>query len=155
MMGECSGKMRSTPWPNEILRTVNDARAPPRCMPMTTPSNTCTRSLSPSRTFTCTRTVSPDFIAGRSVICDLSTISIAPMGDSLLRFNQLAQDFLLFDIQFGAGQQIGPPHQRQFNRLPLSPLANLPVMAGYQHIGDFPVSELRGPRVVRIVEQPA
>ncbi len=28
MIGECSGKMRSTPWPNDTLRTVNDrARA--------------------------------------------------------------------------------------------------------------------------------
>ena len=40
MVGECSGKMRSTPWPNDTLRTVNDARVPPRCTPMTTPSNT-------------------------------------------------------------------------------------------------------------------
>ena len=59
MIGECSGKMRSTPWPNDTLRTVNVARVPPRCMPMTMPSNTWMRSLSPSRTFTCTRTVSP------------------------------------------------------------------------------------------------
>ena len=35
-------------------------------MPITMPSNTWMRSLSPSRTFTCTRTVSPDFIRGRS-----------------------------------------------------------------------------------------
>ena len=77
MVGECSGKMRSTPWPNDTLRTVNEARVPPRCRPMTTPSKTWMRSLSPSRTFTCTRTVSPDFIAGRSVSCDFSTSSIA------------------------------------------------------------------------------
>ena len=73
IVGECSGKMRSTPWPNDTLRTVNEARVPPRCMPMTMPSKIWMRSLSPSRTFTCTRTVSPDFIAGRSVICDFST----------------------------------------------------------------------------------
>ena len=29
IVGECSGKIRSTPCPNETLRTVNDARAPP------------------------------------------------------------------------------------------------------------------------------
>ena len=57
--------MRSTPWPNDTLRTVNVARAPPRCMPITMPSNTWMRSLSPSRTFTWTRTVSPGLIAGR------------------------------------------------------------------------------------------
>ena len=45
--------------------------------------------------------------------------------------------------------------QRQLNRLPLPPLANLAVMARDQHVGNFPVPELRRPRVVRIVEQPA
>src|SRR5262245_34300685 len=40
MIGECSGKIRSTPWPNDTLRTVNVARAPPRCIPITMPSNT-------------------------------------------------------------------------------------------------------------------
>src|SRR3954468_7649 len=77
MVGECSGKMRSTPCPNDTLRTVNEARVPPRCRPMTMPSKIWMRSLSPSRTFTCTRTVSPDFMSGRSVICDFSTSSIA------------------------------------------------------------------------------
>src|SRR5690606_34064951 len=28
IVGECSGKIRSTPWPKETLRTVNDARTP-------------------------------------------------------------------------------------------------------------------------------
>src|SRR3990170_1410147 len=155
MIGECSGKMRSTPWPNDTLRTVNDARTPPRCMPMTMPSNTWMRSLSPSRTLTCTFTVSPACICGRSVICVFSTTSIAPMGDSLLRFHQLSQDFLLFHIQLGVRQQIGPPQQRQLERLTLAPLANLAVMARDQHVGNFPVSILRRPRVVRIIEQPA
>ena len=44
MVGECSGKIRSTPWPNDTLRTVNDARVPPRCWPMTTPSKIWMRS---------------------------------------------------------------------------------------------------------------
>src|SRR5687767_12319888 len=154
MTGECSGKIRSTPWPNDILRTVNEARTPPRCIPMTMPSNTWMRSLSPSRTFTCTFTVSPACICGRSVICVFSTTSIAPMGDSLLRFHQLAQDFLLFHVKLGVGQQIGPPRQRQLERLPLAPLANLPVMARHQHVRNFPVSKLRGARVMRVIEQP-
>src|SRR5690606_29194380 len=77
--GEWSGKIRSTPWPNETLRTVMDARVPPRCIPMTRPSNTWMRSLSPSRTLTCTLTVSPGFTAGRSMICAASTASIGVM----------------------------------------------------------------------------
>ena len=48
MRDVCSGKMRSTPTPYETLRTVNEARDPPRCWPITTPSKICTRSLSPS-----------------------------------------------------------------------------------------------------------
>ena len=32
MVGECSGKMRSTPWPNDTLRTVKEARTPPRLL---------------------------------------------------------------------------------------------------------------------------
>src|SRR5687768_10604867 len=155
MIGECSGKMRSTPWPNDTLRTVNEARTPPRCMPMTMPSNTWIRSLSPSRTLTCTFTVSPACICGRSVICVFSTTSIAPMGNSLLRFHQLTQDFLLFHVQLRVGQQIRPPQQRQLERLTLAPLAYLAVMARDQHVGNLPVSKLRRPREVRIIEQPA
>src|SRR5262249_41731288 len=79
MTGECSGKIRSTPWPNDTLRTVNVARAPPRCIPITMPSNTWMRSLSPSRTFTCTFTVSPGLIAGRLASCPRSTVSTAFM----------------------------------------------------------------------------
>src|SRR5687767_12341948 len=155
MIGECNGKIRSTPWPNDTLRTVNEARTPPRCIPMMMPSNTWMRSLSPSRTLTCTFTVSPACICGRSVICVFSTTSIAPMGDSLLRFHQLSQDFLLFHIQLCIGQQIRPPHERQLNRLALSPLANLAVMARDEHIRHLPLSELRRPRVVRIIQQAA
>src|SRR5688572_22480758 len=155
MIGECSGKMRSTPWPNDTLRTVNEARTPPRCMPMTMPSNTWIRSLSPSRTLTCTFTVSPADICGRSVICVFSTTSIAPMGDSLLRVHQLSQDFLLFYVQLRVGQQIGPSGQRQLQRLPLAPLAYLAVMARYQHVGNLPLSKLRRPSVVRVIEQSA
>src|SRR5262245_61965560 len=79
MVGECSGKMRSTPCPNDTLRTVKVARSPPRCMPITVPSKIWMRSLSPSRTLTWTRTVSPERIGGRFTICACSTVSIALM----------------------------------------------------------------------------
>src|SRR5579871_4404148 len=58
--------MRSTPCPKLILRTVKLACGPLSRL-ITTPSNACTRSLSPSLIFTCTRTVSPGRNAGRSV----------------------------------------------------------------------------------------
>src|SRR6266853_2373687 len=65
--GECNGKMRSTPTPAEIFRTVNVSLMPPPRRAMHTPSNACTRSFSPSRTRTITRSVSPGSKVGRSV----------------------------------------------------------------------------------------
>src|SRR6186997_2295894 len=100
---------------------------------MTTPSKIWMRSLSPSRTFTCTRTVSPDFIAGRSVSCDFSTNSIAPMACSF----KLAQDFLLLFVQTRAGQQIGAPVERPAQRLPLPPATDFGVVSGQQHVRYF------------------
>src|SRR4051794_7152977 len=150
MVGECSGKMRSTPWPNETLRTVNEARVPPRCTPITTPSNTWMRSLSPSRTFTCTRTVSPDFIAGRSINCAFSTNSSALMADSPNRPPQgrtlrtvgpefcglqLRQYRPLFVVERRGVEQFRPSRQRPRDRLALAPSPDLRVVARQQHVG--------------------
>src|SRR5439155_15390067 len=130
MVGECSGKMRSTPWPNETFRTVNDARVPPRCRPITTPSKICMRSLSPSRTFTCTRTVSPDLIAGRSVSWDFSTTSIVPMSRSF----QLPQNLALLVVERRTLQQVRPPLERAAQRFALPPPADGRVVARQQHV---------------------
>src|SRR3989441_4280283 len=62
--GACSGKIRSTPTPAEILRTVNVSLMPPPRRAMQMPSNAWRRSFSPSRTRTITRTVSPGAKAG-------------------------------------------------------------------------------------------
>src|SRR5882762_9955399 len=62
--GACSGKIRSTPTPAEILRTVNVSLMPPPRRAMQMPSNAWRRSFSPSRTRTMTRTVSPGANAG-------------------------------------------------------------------------------------------
>src|SRR5262245_19369914 len=148
MVGECSGKMRSTPWPKETLRTVNDARVPPRWRPITTPSKIWMRSLSPSRTFTCTLTVSPAFIAGRSASCDFSTNSIAPM-------SKLLQDLSFFIVQTCIGQQIRPPLERACQGGALPPAPNLRVIARQQNLRHAQVGNLRRPRELRKVEQPA
>ena len=66
--GECTGKILSTPTPNEILRTVKVSLMPLPLRPMTTPSKACRRSLSPSTTLTFTRTVSPDLKDGTLVL---------------------------------------------------------------------------------------
>src|SRR5882757_10008912 len=124
--------MRSTPWPNDTLRTVNEARVPPRCMPMTTPSNTWMRSLSPSRTLTCTLTVSPDFIAGRSANCDFSTSSIALMTRSF----KLSQQPHFFVVQTRGVQQIRPPFQCPAQRRALPPDLDRRVVPRRQHLGN-------------------
>src|SRR4051812_39156603 len=99
------------------------------------------RSLSPSRTLTCTRTVSPDFIAGRSVACDFSISSIAPIISSiaelqLRRVAELAKYLLLFFVQNRAGQQIRPLGQRAAERLPLPPPPDFRVVSRQQDVGN-------------------
>src|SRR5436309_1226668 len=169
IVGECSGKMRSTPWPNDTLRTVKVARVPPRCRPMITPSKIWMRSLSPSRTFTCTRTVSPAFIGGRSASCDFSTTSIllAPIIYSfsslfLAPRDELAQNLLFLFVQLGVGEEIRPPLERPAHRFALPPSPDLAMMPRQQHVGHFQgractvlAGNLGRPRVVRKIEQPA
>ena len=45
ILGECTGKVRSTPTPNDCLRTVNVSRSPLPWRLMTTPSKTWVRRL--------------------------------------------------------------------------------------------------------------
>src|SRR4051794_12482193 len=139
--------MRSTPWPNDTLRTVNDARVPPRCMPITTPSKIWMRSLSPSRTFTWTRTVSPDFIAGRSVNCVFSTSSMALMFLLL----QLPQNSPFFIVERRCIQQVGPQRQCARDRFPFAPAPNRGVVSRQQHLGYPPPLRRDAPGAVRRV----
>src|SRR4051794_18842568 len=165
--------MRSTPWPNDTLRTVKEARVPPRCWPMTTPSKIWIRSFSPSRTFTWTRTVSPDFMAGRSASCCFSMTSIALMIlSSVVRClfgvrDQFAQNFAFLVVQPRCRQQIRPSGQRPCYRLPLPPLPDIGVIPREKHVRnihrrlvDRPWRilefrrQLRRPRVMRKIQQP-
>src|SRR4051812_21911185 len=114
------------------------------------------RSLSPSRTFTCTLTVSPDFIAGRSVSCDFSTISIAPI-------SQLLQDLFLFIVQHGVVEQVRPPRQRPAQRLAFAPAPDRAVIPREQDVRNreflaglpLRASDRRRSRVLREVQQTA
>src|SRR5262249_57267289 len=74
MLGELSGKIRSTPTPYEILRTVNVDRVPFETRRMHTPSKACRRVFSPSRIFAHTLTESPGRNSGRLAWrrCDFS-----------------------------------------------------------------------------------
>src|SRR5947209_18221498 len=59
MIGEWTGKVRSTPTPKLTFRTVNDSRTPAPWRRITAPWNTWMRSRLPSTTRTWTFTVSP------------------------------------------------------------------------------------------------
>src|SRR4029079_14976449 len=67
IFGECTGNVRSTPTPNDCLRTVNVSRTPAPWRLSTIPSKTCTRRRWPSITWKWTRTVSPALQGGRFV----------------------------------------------------------------------------------------
>src|SRR5688572_4929950 len=181
IVGEWSGKIRSTPCPNETLRTVNDERAPPRCSPITIPSKIWMRSLSPSRTLTWTRTVSPDFIAGRSASCDFSTSSIALIVSSpasctaksqvtrkwashlftylpratcylLLSVLDFLQQRAIVIIERRVVQQLRPPLERSRQRRLPAPPANVRVVPRQQHVRHLQPGEFGRPGVVRIIE---
>ena len=64
IFGECTGNVRSTPTPNDCLRTVKVSRTPAPWRLMQMPSKTCTRWREPSITWKCTRTVSPALKSG-------------------------------------------------------------------------------------------
>ena len=64
IFGECTGKVRSTPTPNDCLRTVKVSRTPLPWRLITIPSNTCVRRRWPSTTWKWTRTRSPAWKAG-------------------------------------------------------------------------------------------
>src|SRR5882724_11353774 len=77
MRSECTGQVRSTPTPYDVLRTVKVSRLAPPLRRMTVPSKTWMRSLTPSTTRTCTRTVSPGLNRGTSLrTCSASIWSI-------------------------------------------------------------------------------
>src|SRR2546426_10299479 len=64
MRGECTRKLRSTPTPWAIRRTVKASLAPLPRQPMTMPSKIWIRSRVPSTTLACTLTVSPGIKVG-------------------------------------------------------------------------------------------
>src|ERR1700675_1626221 len=165
MRGECSGKVRSTPTPYEIRRTVNEARAPSPCLRMTTPSKACIRSFSPSIIFTCTRTVSPGSNPPRSFLsCPASTKRIASMTSSpflspplrLRRSRPAVESFyhLLFLIrQLRLFERVRPRAARPPQGLRAAPPRDPRVIAGQQHRGHVGAAELLGPRVLRRFQQ--
>src|SRR5262245_29258024 len=173
------GKMRSTPVPNDTLRTVIVARAPDPRSPITRPSKTWTRSRSVSLglplissltavslTRTCTRTVSPGERRGRPFLRSLaSMLSMGFMSlflsvndvfledGGLLLVLDLAQEPLVLRGEAGPHEEVRPPLARRPQRLLPPPAADLGVVAGEQDLGDAEAPHERRPRVVGPVEE--
>src|SRR3981081_2212459 len=155
---ESIGKIRSTPWPKLILRTVKLGWAP-RFRAMTTPSNACRRSFSPSLILTSTLMVSPGPNFGMSVRRDFAN-SFSMIGLrialSFLTFAlDLGQQFLVFRRQRNPLQQIGTVAQRFFQSRFAAPAANLVVVAVHQYFWHRHAPKIRRTRVMRIVKQSA
>src|SRR5512134_3394880 len=148
MIGECSGKIRSTPTEKLTFRTVKVSCAPPPERAITLPWKTWTRSRLPSTTRTWTFTSSPGANDGMSSRrCCWSTRSVdfmarpseqqadgerSRIGDGGELFQQpavgLGQPATGFD-------QVGSVAQRAVQRLGVPPAFDLAVISGPEHVG--------------------
>src|SRR5262249_37020049 len=145
-----------------MRRTVKEARPPSPRLRMTTPSNACSRSFSPSMTFTCTRTVSPGAKPLRSFLsCPASTSRIAsmrrPLPRSLLGREAPLEPLYHLSIlgsELRRVEQAGPRPPRAVQRLRPPPARDARVVAGEQHRRHPLAAELFGPRVLRRLQQP-
>src|SRR5688572_7608613 len=150
IFGECTGNVRSTPTPNDCLRTVNVSRTPWPWRLMTTPSKTWVRRRVPSITWKWTRTRSPEAKVGTRRSCARSRVSITVLmkeapaaGRTPARADHGSEGVPRRPRVSGGGAPLaaaGPP-----------PGADLGVMAGEQDLRDAPAAVLGGARVVRIL----
>src|SRR5260370_22494586 len=169
MRGEWSGKVRSTPTPYEMRRTVNEARAPSPRFLMTLPSTPCARPCAPSPSFTCTRPVSPGPNPWRSFrSCAASTSRIASMTripfslerGGLELLGRLAalesfHDRALLGREPRGLQQVRARPPRPPQRLHAAPARDARVVPRQEHRRHARAPELLGPRVLRRLEEPA
>src|SRR3954464_12875988 len=163
MIGECTGKVRSTPTPKLTFRTVKVSRLPLPLRRITMPWNTWTRSRLPSTTRTCTLRVSPGAKSGMSSRSWVrSTRSVAFIGNSGIEepgmllgvpgVREFAEQRLVGGTR-AAGEQIGPATQcgPQCARPP--PALHPGVVAAREHLGDRMPAVLGRTGVLRVLEQ--
>src|SRR3990172_6973326 len=148
-----------------MRRTVKEAPLPPPRLRITTPSNACSRSFSPSMTLTQTLTVSPGRKPPRSFLSSpASTMRIASIIGSLplvheVRWHSALAEpigpLLLFRRQIGRLEQLGPalPCPPDGHQAP--PAGDPAVVPGEQDLRHLPVVEHFRPRELRVLEQPA
>src|SRR6185436_20736690 len=158
MSGECVWKVRSTPSPEEILRTMNEELRPLLRLAMTMPSNACERLRSPSTTLTLTITVSPGAKSGTSffsrLISSCSRVLIRSIASPRLFLPEFLQQLLFFLAQLPCFQQLRPSQPGSAQRLLQPPAPDVLVVPGHQHLRHLHARIRLGPRVLRAVEQP-
>src|SRR5262245_27151199 len=158
MSGEWVWKVRSTPSPEEILRTMNEELRPRLRLAMTMPSNACRRLRSPSTTLTLTTTVSPGPKSGtsrfRRLISSCSSVLIRSIASPLVFLLEFVQQLLIFLAQLPRLQQVRASQPGPAQRLLQPPAPDVLVVPGHQHFGHLRARVRLRPRVLRAVEQP-
>src|SRR5438477_701789 len=161
IVGECTGKVRSTPIPKDIFRTVNVSRSPPPWRRITTPWKTWMRSRPASATRTCTRTVSPGLKSGRSSRKrGRSTRSVLFMAGSRVREGASADAHVSTGLSATDASRAGSVAVEEVGAVApgllgggaFPPPGDPRVVAGQQDVGDLHAAELPGARVVRVIE---
>src|SRR6202521_2534918 len=147
MRGECKRKLRSTPTPCAMRRTINASLAPLPRQPMTMPSKIWMRSRVPSTTLACTFTVSPGINVGTFLRWDSASSRLMTL-DTAYKDN--TPDPLLPLL---AVEQVRAATARPLGRLSAAPALDLRMVARAKHLGDGMPLELRGPGVVRVFEE--
>src|SRR5688572_22858238 len=162
MSGEKVWKVRSTPSPEETLRTMNEELRPRLRLAITMPSNACRRFRSPSTTFTFTTTVSPGEKSGtsflRRLISSCSSVLMRSIALAPLFSLEFLQQLALFRGQGPHFQQLRPAQPRPAQRLLQAPAPDVLVVPRQQHLR-HPSSALiwrpyLGARVLRAIQQP-
>src|SRR3954469_172274 len=119
---------------------------------MQTPSKACTRSRSPSTTFTLTFTVSPGRKSGSLAV----SFSLATCASSIL-VRVLMSVFLssqtLQSLFLVSAPEIGTPQFRRRFGLGQTPGLDLLVVSGEQHLRTLAALPLGGSRVMRVLQE--
>src|SRR2546423_7080066 len=145
MRGECIRKLRSTPTPWAIRRTVNASLVPLPRQPITMPSKIWIRSRVPSTTFACTLTESPGIKDGRFLRWASASSRSMTLDTAYKDNTQLRHGLMI--------EQIGTSAARALSGLGTAPALDLGMMAGEQHLGHLVTLEDRGSRVMRVFQE--
>src|SRR6185503_5448894 len=158
MSGEYVWNVRSTPSPEEILRTMNEELRPLLRLAITMPSKACERLRSPSTTLTLTITVSPGEKSGisrfRRLISSCSRVLIRSIASPLLFPLELVQQLPFLVAQLPCLQQVRPSQPGPAQRLLQPPAPDVLVVPGQQHLRHLQARMRLRSRVLRAVEQP-